>query len=164
MWFDFPTPFQRGDIVVSPYSPFGYTLCGNEPFVLTNLCSWGSEQLRQNGYPDEDKRYAWADRLLCRHRECGDETDMTAHGYFQNEDGSVYYECMHHYLDLEYDREKPQGMRRVLTAFSSFERGEIDGELLSIAYHVLLEEERLRREREKLSCFTDEGLRLAGLK
>ena len=108
--------------------------------------------------------YAWADRLLCRHRECGDETDMTAHGYFQNEDGSVYYECMHHYLDLEYDREKPQGMRRVLTAFSSFERGEIDGELLSIAYHVLLEEERLRREREKLSCFTDEGLRLAGLK
>ena len=55
-------------------------------------------------------------------------------------------------------------MRRGLTAFSSFERGEIDGELLSIAYHVLLEEERLRREREKLSCFTDEGLRLAGLK
>ena len=27
-----------------------------------------------------------------------------------------------------------------------------------------LEQERLRREREKLSCFTDEGLRLAGLK
>lgn len=89
---------------------------------------------------------------------------MTAHGYFQNEDGSVYYECMHHYLDLEYCREEPQGTRRVLTAFSSFERGEIDGELLSIAYHVLLGEERLRREREKLSRFTDEGLRLAGVK
>lgn len=164
MWFDFPTPFRRGDLVVSPYSPFGYTLYGNEPFVLTNLCSWGSEALRRNKYPDEDERYAWADRLLVRHRECGDETDMTAHGYFQNEDGSIYHECMHHYLDLEYYRGEIQGKRGILRAFSSFERGEIDGELLAIAYHVLLQEEAMRRERARLSRFTDEGLRLAGLK
>lgn len=164
MWFDFPTPFKRGDIVVSPFSPFGYMLYGNEPFVLTSLCSWGSEELRRNGYSDEDARYAWADRQLQRHRECADETDMTAQGYFQREDGSIYHECMHHYLDLEYDREEPQGVRAVLTAFSSFERGEIDGELLSTAYRVLMQEEAIRRERARLSLFTDEGLRLAGLK
>ena len=164
MWFDFPTPFKRGDLVVSPFSPFGYTLFGEEPFVLTNLRSWGGEQLRQNGYPDEDGRYARADRQLQRHRECADETDMTAHGYFQNEDGSIYHECMHHYLDLEYYRGELQGKRRILRAFSSFERGEIDGELLSVAYYVLLQEEALRRERARLSCFTEEGLRLAGLK
>ncbi len=45
---------------------------------------------------------------------------MTAHGYFQWDDGSVYWECMHHYLDLEYYREEPQGIRRILKAFSSF--------------------------------------------
>ena len=164
MWFDFPTPLKRGDIVVSKYSPFGYNLCGDEPFVLTNLCSWGSEQLRQNRYSDHDKRYVWADRQLLRHRKSADGTDMTAYGYFQNEDGSIYYESMHHYIDLEYYREEPQGIRRILKAFSSFEKKEIGSDLFALAYHVILEEEKSKRERESLSCFMDDGLRLAGLK
>ena len=164
MWFDFPTPFKRGDIVVSKYSPFGYNLCGDEPFVLTNLCGWGSEQLRQNRYSDHDKRYVWADRQLLRHRKSADGTDMTAQGYFQWEDGRVYYECMHHYLDLEYYREEPKGIRRILKAFSSFEKKEIGSDLFALAYHVILEEEKSKRERESLSCFMDDGLRLAGLK
>ena len=163
MWFDFPTPFGKGDIVVSKYSPFGYNLFGNEPFVLTNLCSWGSQELKINGYSDKDGRYAYADRQLRYHRKNADETDMTAYGYFQWEDGRVYYECMHHYLDLEYYREEPQGIRRILKAFSSFEKEEIGSDLLAIAYHVILEEEKNKRERESLSCFTDEGLHLAGL-
>ena len=33
-----------------------------------------------------------------------------------------------------------------------------------IGYHTLMDEERVKREKEQLSCFTDEGLRLAGLK
>lgn len=164
MWFDFPTPFKKGDIVVSKYSPFGYNLCGDEPFVLTNLCSWGSEQLRQNRYSDHDKRYVWADRQLLRHRKSAGGTDMTAYGYFQNEDGSIYYESMHHYIDLEYYREEPQGTRRILKAFSSFEKEEFGSDLLAISYHTLMEEGRIKREKERLSCFTDEGLRLAGLK
>lgn len=164
MWFDFPTPFGKGDIVASKYSPFGYNLFGNEPFVLTNLCSWGSQELKINGYPDKDGRYAHADRQLRYHRENADETDMTAYGYFQWEDGRVYYECMHHYLDLEYYREEPKGIRRILKAFSSFEKDEVDSDLLAIAYHTILEEEKAKRERDSLSCFTDEGLKLAGLK
>ena len=150
--------------VVSKYSPFGYNLFGNEPFVLTDLCSWGSHELKINGYPDKNSRYAHADRQLRYHRENADETDMTAYGYFQWEDGRVYYECMHHYLDLEYYREEPQGVRRILKAFSSFEKEEISSDLFALAYHAILEEEKSKREREELSCFTDEGLRLAGLK
>ena len=164
MWFDFPTPFGKGDIVVSKYSPFGYNLFGNEPFVLTNLCSWGSQELKINGYSDKDGRYAYADRQLRYHRKNADETDMTAYGYFQWEDGRVYYECMHHYLDLEYYREEPQGIRRILKAFSSFEKEEIGSDLFALAYHAILGEEKSKREREELSCFTDEGLQLAGLK
>ena len=163
MWFDFPTPFKRGDVVVSQYSPCGYNVHGDDPFVLTNLCSWGGAQLRENGCPDREGRYAWADKLLVRHRECGDETDMTAHGYFQSEDGGIYHECMHHYLDLAYYREEPQGARRILRALSNFIKGEIGEDLFAVAYHAILQEEDLRRQREKLSCFTDEGLRLAGL-
>ena len=89
---------------------------------------------------------------------------MTAHGYFQWEDGSVYWECMHHYLDLEYYREEPQGIRRILKAFSSFEKKKIGSDLFAIAYHTILEEEKRKRERKLLSCFTDEVLQFAGLK
>ena len=71
---------------------------------------------------------------------------------------------MHHYLDLEYYREEPQGIRRILKAFSAFEKEEIGSDLFALAYHAILEEEKSKREREELSCFTDEGLQLAGLK
>ena len=164
MWFDFPTPFLKGDIVVSRYSPFGYCLYGDEPFVLTNLCSWGSKELKLNGYPDTDGAYERADRQLHYHRKRADETDMTAYGYFQREDGSVYHECMHHYLDLEYYREEPKGIRRILKAFSSFEKEKLDIDLFVLTYHIIMEEEKNKRDRELLSCFTDDGLRLAGLR
>ena len=164
MWFDFPTPFGKGDIVVSKYSPWGWNLYADEPFVLMLLCSWGSNEYKINGIPEKMGCYKTADGFREYHRENGDGTDMTAHGYFQNEDGSIYYECMHHYLDLEYYREEPQGTRRILKAFSSFEKEEIDSDLLAIAYYTIMEEERIKQEKERLSCFTDEGLRLAGLK
>ena len=164
MWFAFPTPFKRGDIVVSKYTPFGWNLFTEEPFVLINLCSWGSEDYKTNGIPEEMGCYKTADRRIARYKECGDGSDMTAHGCFQNEDGSIYYECMHCYLDLEYYRKEPKGIRRILKAVSSFEKGELGSDLFAIAYHTLMDEERVKREKEQLSCFTDEGLRLAGLK
>lgn len=129
-----------------------------------NLCSWGSKELKLNGYSDKDGRYAYADRQIRYHRGNADGSDMTAYGYFQWEDGRVYYECMHHYLDLEYYREEPKGIRRILKAFSSFEKKEIGSDLFALAYHVILEEEKAKRERDSLSCFMDDGLRLAGLK
>ena len=164
MWFDFPTPFKRGDIVVSKYSPWGWNLYADEPFVLMNLCSWGSEEYKVNGIPEKMGCYKTADGFREHHRENGDSTDMTAHGCFQNEDGSIYYECMHCYLDLEYYREEPKGIRRILKAVSSFEKGELGSDLFAIAYHTLMDEERVKREKKQLSCFTDEGLRLVGLK
>ena len=128
------------------------------------LCSWGSKEYKVNGIPEKMGCYKTADGFREYHRKNGDSTDMTAHGYFQNEDGSVYWECMHYYLDLEYYREEPQGIRRILQAFSVFEKEEIGSDLLAIAYHTIMEEEQMKREKKQLSCFTDEGLRLAGLK
>lgn len=164
MWFDFPAPFKKGDIVVSKYSPWGWNLYADEPFVLMLLCSWGSKEYKVNGIPEEMGCYKTADGFREYHRKNADGTDMTAYGYFQWEDGRVYYECMHHYLELEYYREEPKGIRRILKAFSSFEKKEIGSDLFALAYHVILEEEKSKRERESLSCFMDDGLRLAGLK
>lgn len=87
MWFAFPTPFKRGDIVKG---------CGkgDMTFVLEELAtSHGSER-------------------LARH---GDVTDMTAYGYFVDPDsGRTYYECMHDYMRLEFCRRELTGCERVL--------------------------------------------------
>ena len=162
LWFDFPTPFRRGDIVVSPHSFFGYRAGGEELLVLTSLSSWGEGEMLQNGY--DAKEAAYAEKRLFRQRESADGTDMTAHGYFQLEDGTVWAECMHDYLDLEYYRKEPQGIRRILKLFSAFERGEIGAELLAKGYHILLCEAELDRNKEALGCFLDETLQKAGLK
>lgn len=41
MWFSFPTPFKRGDIVVSDYSPLGREYGEKCVFVLDSLVTWG---------------------------------------------------------------------------------------------------------------------------
>ena len=171
MWFNFPTPFKRGDIVESNYTPLGLDLCELHPFVLTNLCTWGSEEYRQNGIPDEDGEYERADKRLKRLAEGGDLSDMTAHGYFlsgdgslSDGDGSVYFECMHRYLDLEYYEVIPHTHYCTLTAFSNYVKGKIDGELLAKAYHAILQLVQANRQmRELFPSFTKEGLILAGL-
>lgn len=162
MWFAFPTPFKRGDIVVSNFTPFGWNICADEPFVLSSLCTWGSNEYKLNGIPDKNNAYKYADRGVVMHAEHGDITDMTAHGYFQTDDGGLYYECMHNYLDLEYYRKKPAGIRRMLAALSSFLKGEIGEELLLNTYLTVMAEETSKQYRQKLSAFTKEGLRLAG--
>ena len=92
MWFAFPTPFKRGDIVKD---------CGTygEVFVLDELSAdTGRERLER----------------------FGDATDMTAYGYFVDADsGDVYYECMHNYMRLEYCRDELTGPERVLYTVST---------------------------------------------
>lgn len=75
LWFDFPTPFRKGDIVWEPNKPKG--LCAG-PFVTTGICLDGiaSEKVKEHI------------------RKNGDMTDMCARGYFMNEDGSFYKECI----------------------------------------------------------------------
>ena len=164
MWFNFPTPFKKGDIVASHNSPFGPDLCHLHPFVLTNLCTWGSEECRQNGIPDKAGEYEYADKRVAWLTEGGDLSDMTAHGYFLNDDGSIYFECMHSYLNLEYYKVIPHTHYCTLTAFSNYIKGKIDGELLALAYHTILQLVQADRQRRELfSRFTKEGVILAGL-
>ena len=88
---------------------------------------------------------------------------MTAYGCFQNENGEVFYECMHDYLSLEYYPEKLEGKQRILKTISSYIKGNISIDLLMNAYHIILGEERIYFQRKYLGI-TDEGLKLAGLK
>ncbi len=63
LWFDFPTPFQKGDIVWDPKKPDG--ICAG-PFVTTGVCL------------DEIQNDKVKDNL----RRNGDSSDMCAGGFF----------------------------------------------------------------------------------
>lgn len=135
MCFAFPVPFKKGDVVVE----------GNrfdELFVFDELGVHGERK----------------ERLLRN----GDSTDMTAYGYFKNnEDGKVFYECMHSYMDLEYYRGKLSGGRRIYKAISNYLRGTISLDLLINAYKYMDAEEHTKELFP--TYYNDEGLRLAGL-
>lgn len=85
----------------------------------------------------------------------GDSSDMTATGYFQNEDGSIYSECMHDYLSLEYFDGKLDGKLRILKALSMYLKGEIWIDLLLNANDVIMKEEELKKAKDGLYYLDD---------
>lgn len=141
LWFEFPTPFKKGDIVWNPNRPCG---CCGGPFALTAVCLEGLE----DGKADSIRR-------------TGDNSDMNACGYFQDEDGSLYHEVMYDYMDLEYYDKELTGAQKTLIAMSNYLKGEIDVELLIRAYHQIITQ-GYADDSMPLDK-TDEGMRLAGL-
>lgn len=67
---------------------------------------------------------------------------MTARGLWQDENGRFYRETMHSYIDLEYWREKPKGLRRALPALGMFMQGKIEPEFFFDVYDTILAQER----------------------
>lgn len=119
LWFDFPTPFQKGDIVWDPKKPDG--ICAG-PFVTTGVCL------------DEIQNDKVKDNL----RRNGDSSDMCAGGFFLNEDGSIYGECMSNYMDLEFYDKELTDSKRTLIALSNFLKDKIDPALFARAYHQII--------------------------
>ncbi|MDO5296404.1 MAG: hypothetical protein Q4F00_07215 [bacterium] len=143
LWFDFPTPFKIGDILHDPKSPEFNFCCG--PFVVTSI----------NVDPEKDKR------IYDNFSSSGDSSDMNARGYFQNDDGSIYFEVMQNYMDCEYYRGELVGKRRTLKAMSNLLKHNIDEELFACAYHQILMEEYVKDNMPK--WYTEKALDLAGL-
>lgn len=119
LWFEFPTPFQKGDIVWNPDQPEGF--CAG-PFVTTGVCLDGIE----------------SDKTKENIRKDGDSSDMCAGGFFLNEDGSIYGECMSNYMDLEFYNKDLTGSNRTLIALSNFLKDEIDPALFARAHHQII--------------------------
>mgnify|MGYP004516004627 CR=1 FL=1 len=142
LFFEFPTPFKAGDIVCNKYEKDSWC---DGPFVLT--------EIGLSRYESEKKKNEI--------KECGDNSDMCAEGYFQNEDGSIYYEVMYNYMDLEYYNKKPTGVKRILIALSNYEKKEIDLSLLLNAYRYILNDGLT--ETSKPQWITEKGLYLAGI-
>ena len=142
LWFDFPTPFQKGDILWDPERPNG--LFGG-PFVCTSI--------NLQSIADE-KRMEYM-------RRNADNTDMPAHGVFNCEGQGIYWECMHNYMNCEYYRKELTGYRMLLKPYSAYEKGEVSAELLLHAYRYMLLE--LEKEITGVKYYTAETLKKLGI-
>ena len=140
LWFHFPAPFKKGDIL---YNPRNY----REGFCLGPVVMTGITPMKY----EEDGR-----------SHC-DTSDMNVWGFFQDTDGTIYQETTWNYMDYEYfPDEMLIGKKRILKALSNLIKEEIDIELFIKAYHLIILEET-RNELMPRAWFTDEGLKLAGL-
>lgn len=146
MWFVCPTPFVRGDVVYAPNIARTYPPTPEvEPFVLDRLC-----------YENADSRY------FSNKYDHGDCTDMTAVGYFQDDDGKIYMECMHDYLSLEYYNGRIDGKLRILKALSKYLKVEIPLDLLLNAYDIVVKEENLSKTKRYMN-FLEQDLKDIGI-
>ena len=135
MWFSFPHPFEKGDLLRQADCLYRHPY--EPPFVMTSICT-------------EDER------------EYCDGSDMTAHGYFLERDGHIYYECVHNYMNLE--RVPPEMARRerILVPISRYLKGEIDWALL-LGAHKIMCYDQLIDETKGMLNYTQEGFELAGI-
>lgn len=142
MWFVCPTPFKKGDIVsIHPETLVEDT----EEFVLESIC-----------YENMDEEH------FKMRREIGGSTDMTANGYFQDDDGKIFMECMHDYLSLEYYTGRLDGKLRILKALSKYLKGEIPLDLLLNAYDIVMKEENLSKTKRYMN-FLEQDLKDIGI-
>lgn len=150
MWFDFPVPFKRGDVIYNPYYKFGYdTREFNGKTELLVVQDVGSDRMSE-----KVKKWFFEGKK-------GDTTDMSFGGYTQRRDGIVYRESFCNYMDFEFYHGEYKGFQRIIKALSNYEKGLINDELLMHAYHQILSEERARSDIPYF--YTREGLELAGI-
>jgi hypothetical protein len=81
MWFDFPTPFKKGDIVWVPSVENRINWNCDGGFVLRGISTWEPSDFM---------------------KKSGDNSDMNGFGYFVNPNGTIYHEVMFNYMDLEF--------------------------------------------------------------
>ncbi len=165
MWFAFPTPFRRGDILIN-------RVISEQPFVLNDIRTWGSKEMLESGYSEEDGMVKNAGRTVERLMKNGDTSDMNYSGCYIGEDARngfyIFSEVFWNYLYLERYTQPLKGEQRALTAIgsnlSTDREKRISEELLCNTVHYYFMEEQCRRNRELIEReYTSEGKKLAGL-
>ena len=120
LYFEFPTPFEKGDILCE--YEFGDESDGffRGPFVICRLP---------------------AERILTDNL---DTSDMNVSGYFLDDSGSFYLETMYNYMNLEFYHGHLKGKKKLLELLSMYTKNHLDISLFASAYHHILCEENLK--------------------
>ena len=141
LWFHFPAPFKKGDII---YDPLKHQRRACEDLLVME--SNTPLKFEEDG---------------CSHT---DSSDMNVWGYFQDDEtGTIFHEITWNYMDFEYyPEEQLTGKKRILKALSNLLKEEIDIELFTKAYHLIILDETRNDLMPKI-WFTEEGMKLAGI-
>lgn len=137
MWFAFPTPFRRGDLVWEP------SHAEAAPFVLNYLNIWNTDEMIRQGL-SPNGIYAGlvrnADKRVQSHRRAGCVMDMGAYGYGRRDGFGILSEFggQANYLDVEFYPFELEGKDRILKPVSEYLKGNCDLELLLNSYTALL--------------------------
>lgn len=112
-WFNFPTPFKKGDLLWIPNLNRSDETGGEECFVLDELSTWNPpEHIRNHG----------------------DDTDMCGHCYCLAPDNTIFYDSICNYMDFEFYNGPYSLEKKILVALSKFLKGEITVDILLNAY------------------------------
>lgn len=144
IWVDVPVPFRRGDIVYADETEYG---CRPRPFCLWNTANQDN-RIGHDGISYLEKK-----------KKSADSMDMTADGCWIDHEirGSIYWECMHAYHNLEYYREPLKGYDRILKVIERFysdmraeeAQSRYDISHVLVAYRYILLEEECREMENK---------------
>ena len=111
LWFDFPTPFKKGDIVWKPSIAHKYS---EGPFVIGDNCI---DRIKNENVKD----FLKAD---------GDNTDMNVVGYFVDENGIISSDNIENYMDIEFYDKELSGAEVLLKTVSDLLNGKTEKDLL----------------------------------
>ena len=141
LWFHFPVPYKKGDILYDPFHPERSDCPG--PVVMEGITPL---QFEEDGLSHTDS------------------SDMVVWGYFQDaETGVLYHEVTWNYMDYEYfPKDQLTGKKRILKALSNLIKEKISLDLFTRAYHLIILEET-KNDIIPRGWYNDEGLQLAGI-
>lgn len=142
IFLNIPTPFKKGDILISNSSSMKNIGDCGEIFVLDYLCTWREnlkEYLAKGNY---------------------DSSDMIGYGYYLYGEDSIKFvrDCKWDYDSFEYYDGELEGNNRIFKDISSFLKNKIGLELFVHAYDFY----KAENERRLPDFYTDESLKLAG--
>ena len=161
MWFDIPTPFKRGDILISRRENLLYK--DENPVVLDSLSTWDKNECIKNGCIKTEQEAERCEYLHSYLKINGDISDMNVRGYFGCLDGTFYWEVSHCILDYDYYEGTYDGGYRILKVLSDYIKGVLDlAELVKLANYISKEEEL--KDSKRYIHLTEECLKTLGFK
>ena len=143
MWFAFPTPFKRGDLVCQKHSLKAWRFPQNVCYVLDSITAWTNREMQESGFLGNRSDTQDMDRLHQILLKDGDVTDMSFSAY-SVEDRQIIFDNVGWYLSLERFDGTLTGEQRALYPLRDLLSGKIRPDMFLDALRVLRADEEVK--------------------
>lgn len=142
MWFAFPTPFKKGDILIS--HRYNQLYVDKTPVVVESLSTWTKEEFVENECIKTEKEIERREYLYNQYKINGDISDLNIRGYFGCLDGTFFWEVSHSILDYDYYEGPFTHGYRILNVISDYIKDELDLDSMVKLAKYISDEEALK--------------------